>query len=224
VLHLANRNPASRRDSAIGVNKVSESKVYSWLFEAVKLRSRVYDDFTIHVGEVVGCLRKSYYLRRRLVSMSPSSAVLLLGDAVHSAFQEVLRREGYLTEFKVGLDLGDFRLVGHVDAYHPERATVLEFKTVGKIPEEPYENHLRQAQAYVALTKARHAYVVYLSRADGRVKVFEAPFDKLTLKWVVERAKKLKKALDTYEPPERELSPLCNSCDFRMVCLVGRYD
>jgi len=111
VPHLADRNPAPRRDNAIGVNKVSESKIYSWLLEAVKLESRVYDDLTIHVSEVVGCLRKAFYMRCRLVSIPPSSAILLLGNTVHSALQEVLRREGYLTEFEVNLNVEASRMI-----------------------------------------------------------------------------------------------------------------
>jgi len=204
--------------------RVSESSVYGWLFEAVKLRSRVFSDLTIHVSEVVGCLRKSYYLRRRLVSTPPSVAVALLGDSMHSALQEVLRRRGYLTEFEVGLDVEDFRLVGHIDAYHPEKGVVLEFKTVGKIPEEPYETHLRQAQIYSILVKARHTYIIYISRVDGKVKIFEAPHDRIALKWAVERAKTLKKALDTYEPPKREETPLCSNCGFKLICVVGSHD
>jgi len=204
------------------VFRVSESSVYGWLFEAVKLRSRVYDDFTIHVSEVVGCLRKAYYLRRGLVSSPPSVAVALLGDSMHSAIQEVLRREGYLTEFEVGLDVEDFRLVGHIDAYHPERGVVLEFKTVGRIPENPYESHLMQAQIYSSLVKARYACIIYISRVDGKVKIFEAPHDRLALKWAVERAKMLKKALDTYEPPKREETPLCSNCGFKQICGVRK--
>jgi len=199
---------------------ITESKVYSWLFNAVRVKARVFSDLTIHVSEVVGCLRKSYYLRRRLISISPSSAVVLLGDSIHSALQEVLRREGYETEFEVGLNLRDFKLVGHADAYHPEREEILEFKTVGKIPDgKPYETHMKQAQIYAALTNAKHVYVIYIQRGDGEVKVYKVDHDKWVLKWAVERAKTLKKALDTNEPPKPERTYLCNHCEFKLTCL-----
>jgi len=197
---------------------VSESDVYKWLLEAVKEKSRIPLDSVIHVSEVVGCLRKAYYTRKNPLAIAPSNTVKLLGDTIHVALQEVLEREGYEIEFEVGLNLGGFRLSGHVDAYHPEKGVVLEFKTVSKLPEAPYESHMRQAQIYAAMTRARHAYVIYISRSDGGVKVFNVPFNKGILKWAVERAKALKQAIDNATPPPPERSPLCNYCDFKLEC------
>jgi len=197
---------------------VSESDVYRWLLEAVKAKSRIPLDSVIHVSELTGCLRKAYYLRKTPQGVAPSNTVKLLGDMIHASLQEVLEREGYLIEFKVGLSLEGFRLEGHIDAYHPEKGIVLEFKTESKLPDAPYEPHLRQAQIYAVMTKAKYAYVIYISRSDGGVKVFEAPVDKNMLKWAVERAKALKYAVDNATPPPPERGLLCNYCDFRLMC------
>lgn len=197
---------------------VTEVDIYRWLLEAVKIRSRVPSGDTIHVSEVVGCLRRAYYLRTRAFQLSPANALKLLGDGIHTAFQEVLRREGFETEFKVGIDLKDFRLVGHVDAYHPERAEVLELKTVNQIPERPYDTHLKQAQIYRALASVKHAYIIYISRADGKVRVFKVDGDRGVLGWAVGRAKALKEALTRGEPPKPEETRLCNHCEFTLVC------
>ena len=167
---------------------VTEHDVYKWLLEAVKIRARVTSNSVIHVSEVVSCLRRSYYLRKKLVSISPSNALKLLGDSIHAAFQEVLRREGFETEFEVGLQLPNFKLVGHIDAYHPDKGLVLEFKTVNKIPETPYEYHKLQTLIYKQLVNAKHSYIIYISRNDGSVKVFKVNNESKIIKWAVERA------------------------------------
>lgn len=197
---------------------VTEYEVYKWLMEAVKLKSRVSSDNEIHVSEVVGCLRKSYYYRRRLLTVSPSNALKLLGDTVHTSLQEVLRKRGFETEFEVGIQLPGFRLVGHVDAYHPDKEVVLEIKTVSSIPEQPYRTHEMQASIYKELTNARHAYIIYISRGDGNIKVFEVNDSKTAIRWAVERARQLHNSLARGEPPAPEANPLCQYCEFRQTC------
>jgi CRISPR/Cas system-associated exonuclease Cas4 (RecB family) len=196
---------------------LSEHDVYRWLLEAVKLKTRVSSNSVIHVSEVVGCLRRSYYYRKRFLSISPSNALKLLDDSLHSAFQEVLRREGYEVEYEVGIQLPQFKLVGHIDAYHPEKSILLEFKTTNNIPEQPYETHLRQASIYKELVNAKHCYLIYISRNDGRVRVFKVNNSKGIIKWAVERAKQLNEALIRDEPPNPE-GNTCQWCEFRLNC------
>jgi len=197
---------------------LSEHDVYRWLLEAVKLKTRVSSNSVIHVSEVVGCLRRAYYYRKKFLSISPSNALKLLGDSLHNAFQEVLRREGYEIEYEVGIQLPQFKLVGHIDAYHPEKLILLEFKTTNNIPEEPYETHLKQASIYKELVNAKYGYIVYISRNDGRVRVFKVNNSKGIIKWAVERAKQLYESLIRDEPPTGEPNS-CQWCEFRLNCL-----
>lgn len=197
---------------------VTEVDVYRWLQSAVKLRSRVFDESTIHVSEVVDCLRKSYYMRTRTVQLSPSNMLKLLGEGAHRALQEVLKRSGFEVEFEVGLDLDGFRLVGHVDAIHVRNSVLIELKTVSKIPDAPYSHHVLQTQIYRALTGVRRSYIVYLSRSDGRVRVFRVENGRNVLKWAMERAKLLKSALANGRIPEPERGYLCNYCEFQLNC------
>lgn len=199
-------------------NSISESGVYQWLLEAVKLRARVSSSSEVHVSEVVGCLRKSYYMRTRAVQLTPHNAIKLLGDSLHHALQEVLRRKGFEVEHEVAVDLKGFRLVGHIDAYHPDHELLLEFKTSSKTPEAPFETHLKQTQIYRRLISAKHSYIVYLSRSDGGIKVFKVDDDKGVLKWAIDRAKQLKESLITNNPPPKEKSQLCNYCEFQLTC------
>lgn len=197
---------------------ISESEVYRWLQDAVKLKARVSSNSVIHVSEVVGCLRKSYYMRTRAVQLTPANMLKLLGDSLHSALQEVLRRNGWEVEHEVAIDLRDFKLVGHVDAYHPELEAVLEFKTTNSRPEAPFITHLLQTQIYRILTNSKHAYIIYISRTDGSVKVFKIENNKNALKLAIERAKQLKNALLSGNPPPKEKSQLCNYCEFQLTC------
>ena len=194
--------------------------VHRWLLEAVRARSRVsLDSRVIHVTEVTQCLRRSYFLRTRLVQLSPANALRLIGDEVHKALQEVLKRYGYEVEFRVAIDAGDVKLVGHVDAYHPKGKYIIEFKTVAKIPKSPYPNHLMQTQAYIALTYSRTGFIAYIARDNGDVKVFKVRPNKQTLRKLILRARELSKALTKGGPPRPEKSPLCNQCEFKYLCL-----
>ncbi|MEM4613859.1 MAG: hypothetical protein QXJ56_07905, partial [Ignisphaera sp.] len=67
--------------------------------------------------------------------------------------------------------------------------------------------------------------VVYLSRKDGKVKIFRVDPDRRMLKWAVERAKILRASLLARQPPQREKSPLCSYCEFSLLqCRVRELD
>ena len=203
---------------------VDSATVMKWILEAVKLRSRVdVDPTVIHVSEVVGCLRKAFYSRTRPLTVTPANALKILGGNIHESLQEVLRRYGYETEFRVAVSAGGVKLVGHCDAYHPEKQHVLEFKTVGKLPERPYPEHVRQAQAYLTLTNSKKAYIIYIGRSDGKVKVFEVKPDKQVLRELIQRARELSHSLITREPPPPEPTHLCNYCEYKLTCRRKTY-
>jgi CRISPR-associated protein Cas4 len=166
------------------------------------------------------CLRKAYYQRIRAVAPTPIEFLKILGNDVHLKLQDVLREEGYQIEVGVSIKINEFKLVGRIDALKDdgEDPHIIEFKVVQEVPQEPYESHVLQVQAYLLMTGLGEGYLIYLARKDGRVKVFKVRKDKKALKKVVERAYILYKALKEKTPPPPERGPWCNTCPFTLTC------
>ena len=199
---------------------VSELDVNRWLLKAAEsLKTLPRDE--IGVTEVTSpCLRKSYYLRTRTSPPSPAEFLKALGNEVHLKLAEVLRSEGCEVEVSVGLQLDGFKLRGRVDALCPERDSevVIEFKTTNELPEEPYQTHVLQVQAYLLMLKLERGYLVYLARSSGRVRVFRVGRDGRALKQLVERAEQYHKALVEQRPPPPERGPWCSGCPYTLSC------
>ncbi|RLG56361.1 MAG: CRISPR-associated protein Cas4 [Candidatus Hydrothermarchaeota archaeon] len=201
--------------------RITEYDIHEWLAEAVKARADI-DSSVIHVSEVVGCLRRAYYARRRFFTITPYEAIVLLGSQIHQAIESILQEHGFETEFEVAVNREGIRLLGHIDAYHPQENVVLEFKTVKAVPETPYKSHKLQAETYGAMVEADKVYIVYISRTDGKVKVFNVKWSPSTLDFLFDRAKLLSNCLSNNKTPPRERSHLCNYCPFKLNCLPYR--
>jgi CRISPR-associated exonuclease Cas4 len=201
---------------------VTEIDVNRWILRALNsINVKVFSVDEITVTEVASpCLRKAYYQRVRAATPTPVEFLKIVGNDVHLKLQDVLREEGYQVEVGVSVKIGDFKLVGRVDALKDdgENPHLIEFKTVQEIPREPYENHILQIQVYLLMTGLEKGYLVYLARKDGRVKVFKVAKDKKALKKVVERAYLLYRALKEKAPPPPEKGPWCNACPFTLTC------
>jgi len=202
--------------------RIDEYQVRQWLKEAVGERIEFTDD-VIHVSEVTQCLRKSYYQRRRASRMTGMEAVIIIGSMIHLAIQDVLRRYNFRPEFRIGMKEGGVTLIGHIDAYDPDNNIVLEFKTVDKIPEgRPWRSHEWQAKAYATMVDTDQAYIIYISRGRGDVKVYRVKKDQELLEHLLDRAKELSRALRENEPPEPERGPWCNYCPWKWSCFKSR--
>jgi CRISPR-associated protein Cas4 len=207
---------------------VSEVDVNRWILKAltsVNTKAFPFPADEVTVAEVASpCLRKSYYQRIRAVAPTPVEFLKIVGDDVHLKLQEVLREEGYQVEVGLSIKINEFKLVGRIDALKDdgEDPHLIEFKTVQEIPQEPYESHVLQVQAYLLMTSLEKGYLVYLARKDGRVKVFRVRKDKKALKKVVERAYILFKALKEKTPPPPERGGWCNTCQFALACSSKR--
>jgi CRISPR-associated protein Cas4 len=201
---------------------VTEIDVNRWILRALNsINVKVFSVDEITVAEVASpCLRKAYYQRVRAATPTPIEFLKILGNDVHLKLQDVLREEGYQIEVGVSVKIGDFKLVGRVDALKDDSddSHLIEFKTVQEVPQEPYESHVLQAQAYLLMTGLEKGYLVYLARKDGRVKVFKIHKDKKALKKLVERAYILYKALKEKVPPPPERGVWCNTCPFILTC------
>jgi CRISPR-associated protein Cas4 len=201
---------------------VTEVDVNQWMLKALKsINTKVFPIDEITVTEVAGpCLRRAYYQRVRAVAPTPIEFLKIIGNDIHLKLQDVLKEEGYQIEVGVSIKIGEFKLVGRVDALKDdgENPHLMEFKTAQEVPQEPYESHVLQVQAYLLMTGLEKGYLVYLSRKDGRVKVFKVVKDKKALKKLVERAYIFYKALKEKTPPPPEKGPWCNNCPFVLTC------
>jgi len=199
---------------------VTELDVNKWIMKAMDTPKILSKDEIMVTEAATPCLRRSYYARVRGSLPTPSEFLKSIGNDIHLKLQEVLRNEGCDTEVSVNIELDGFRLRGRIDALCNERGedVILEFKTANEIPEKPYDSHVMQIQAYLLMLKLRKGYLIYLSRTNGRVKVFRIERDNKAVKRLVERARQLYKALTDLKPPAAEKGPWCSDCPFLHIC------
>ena len=203
--------------------EVNAAKVNEWLLKAAQRYVRIFEDHVISVTEATfPCLRAAYYNRVRKQLPTPVEALKVLGSEVHSLIQEELRHEGWDVEVSVGLDLGEFKLVGRADAVKYDgrnnALAVIELKTSNGVHEKPLSSHRLQLQTYLEILHAKIGYLVYIDRASGRVKVFRVLPDKRALSLVVDRAKLLYNALRQHQPPPKTSGPWCGVCPHKRYC------
>jgi CRISPR-associated protein Cas4 len=204
------------------IRVVTEVDVNRWILKALNsINVRIFSVDEITVSEAASpCLRKAYYQRIRAAAPTPIEFLKIVGNDIHLKLQDVLRDEGYQVEVGLSIEIGNFKLVGRVDALKEDGDDphLIEFKTVQEIPREPHESHVLQVQAYLLMTGLEKGYLVYLARKDGRVKVFKIHKDRQALKKLIERAYILYKALKEKTPPPPEKGPWCNTCQFTLTC------
>lgn len=203
--------------------EVTTGKVRDWIREIIEKNMRiVFNNDTIHVSEVATCLRKSYYNRKAITKLTEVQTVsILFGNGIHHQLQELLREKGWRVEYEVRWNLKRFELVGHVDAYNPRENIVLEIKTTSRAPDQPYKEHVRQINSYLAMTWAEKGYIVYIAR-NGLIKVFQITFDKKLWNETIKRAFYLYHCLCENKPPKPEQSILCRYCAWKWKCMNSR--
>ena len=197
---------------------VTEVDVNRWILEALKdVNVKVFPRDVISVSEASSpCLRKAYFDRVKAPMPSPADFIRLVGEEAHTRLLQVLKNHGYEVESSFKLKIRDMTLVGRIDAYNDRH--VIEFKVVDEIPEKPYESHELQVQLYMLAVRTPTAYIVYISRRDGRVKVFKVRYRREDAKRAVERAYRLFLALKNNSPPPPEKSNYCNYCPYTLTC------
>lgn len=184
-----------------------------------ELERKVEDYNTIHVSEAVTCLRRAWYYRMDFERAEGQITKMLMGHGIHWIIESALKRDGWLTEVRVTYRYRPIRLVGTIDAWHPERDEVLEIKTVERMPERPYLGHWRQANAYIVMSGARRGYILYVERGSGLLGKFTMEGDQKEFEKLLVRALELRDALRDQRPPKPEKGPWCNGCPFRAQCM-----
>ncbi len=171
---------------------------------------------TICVTEISQCLLKSWFERTIRVPPSENKIILMvLGDSTHYLMKDYFPL-GKGENFGEKLLNNEIKIVGRADRVLEKY--IIEFKTVSRIPDNPYETHINQVQLYLWLFEKEKAFIVYVSRTNGNVKIFEIMRDDSKVKELLERAKILAKSLKEGVVPKPEESVLCNFCEYKELC------
>ena len=170
----------------------------------------------IYVTEVCQCLLRSWFNRTLKAPPSDNKVVLMvMGDSAHYIMKDYfpLGEGEYTSERLVD---GTIKVVGRADRVLED--VVIEFKTVSRIPESPYEVHVNQVQLYMWLFDKKRALLAYVSRANGNVRIFEILRNDDIISKLIDRIRLFAKCLKNGKVPEAEQSSLCNFCEYRELC------
>jgi len=175
---------------------------------------------TIYVTEVCQCLLRSWFNRTLKAPPSDNKVVLMvMGDSAHYIMKDYFPLgEGERTSEKL-ID-GTIRVIGRADRVLED--VVIEFKTVSRIPESPYNVHVNQVQLYMWLFDKNRALLTYVSRASGDIKTFEILRDDEIISKLIEKIRMFADCLRDGKIPEAEENPLCTFCEYRELCTSYR--
>ena len=180
---------------------------------------------TVHVTDVVRCLRLSYLEATQAIPpdldvLSRVRLIQALGNLLHEAVGRVFP-EGWLSEVSVRVCDGTLCLEGRVDLYNPSENALVEVKTRAYPPDRPVPHHVVQARLYASVLGARRLQLLYIGRARGDYRVFDLkPYGSPTelLRWAFDRGRLLLERVNARRPPEPEYGPWCRGCSFYRYC------
>jgi CRISPR/Cas system-associated exonuclease Cas4 (RecB family) len=184
---------------------------------------------TYHVTALTSCLAKSYFERTCSVEESVESAwAKLRGSLLHYADRSLGWSE-LRVKVTYELDGRTITIIGYVDAYDPETATVYDLKTTRFVKWQaeksiiPRENHIAQVQCYYTMLDlygipVNRLVLVYVD--DKTILPKEVPIGRRR-QWLIERATVLHRALAKSEVPEPEVGSGCVYCPFIKMCPMG---
>ena len=181
---------------------------------------------TYHVTSLTHCLAQSYFGMTLSAEESVESAWRKLrGTLLHY----VGRSFGW-SELRVKttfeLEGRTIAIVGHVDAYDPETATIYDLKTTRFVNWQhekgyiPRENHVEQIQCYYTLLDlygipVNRLVLVYVD--DQTILPKQVPLGSRK-EWMINRATALHLAFQRSEIPEPEVGTACVYCPFIKSC------
>ena len=93
---------------------------------------------------------------------------LIRGTAIHEGIEKLLKEHGEIEiefEKEVRKQFNEYTLVGKLDGLTKDNI-VIEFKSVYKPPQFPYEPHIYQTLIYMNITGSNKGLLVYLGNND----------------------------------------------------------
>ena len=174
----------------------------------VELQIDANDIKTIHLDEVVRCLRRSYYDRVEPEEIDRTSFVDLVGG--------LLRSKGYGS--KTGeFEIDDLKLKGQTDMIIDEVVFVL--RSANTLPDNPIARDLLYLNTCMWIFGKTEGLIVYLT-GDGKETSFSLSRGKKMFEEVVRRARVLHDLLKEKKVPILEPSDECSTCQYYERCYI----
>ncbi len=174
----------------------------------VELQIDANDIKTIHLDEVVRCLRRSYYDRVEPKEIERTSFADLVGG--------LLRSKGYGS--KTGeFEIDDLKLKGQTDMIVDD--VVFVFRSANTLPENPIARDLLYINACMWIFDKTDGILVYLT-GDGKEASFSLSRSKKMFEEVVRRARVLYDLLKEKKVPILEPSDECSTCQYYENCYI----
>lgn len=179
-----------------------------------------YDNNHIYVTELLYCLRKAYYTRKIQKPITLDHAwYIYRGNLFDEAWTSLFRQNQIRCTYRIP-DV-PVVIIGRAD-FIDEDGAVADLKTHANLRflSEPKPEHVTQVLFYAwvnALSKARLYYVDFMNCKRFDINVSENEMRNI-VDGLVERARRLYRALEQGKPPPREEGWLCKYCEYRGEC------
>lgn len=174
----------------------------------VELQIDANDIKTIHLDEVVRCLRRSYYDRVEPKEMEKTGFTDLVGG--------LLRSKGYGS--KIGeFEIDELRLKGQADMIVDD--VVFVFRSSSRLPENPIAQDLLYLNACMWIFDKTEGILVYLT-GDRKEASFSLSRDKRMFEEVIRRVRVFNDLLKEKKVPILEPSDECNNCQYYEKCYI----
>lgn len=165
---------------------------------------------TIHLQEVVQCLRRSYYDR------IDSKEVERRG--FNELTSGLLRKLEYGSEPKI-FEIDDIKLKGQSDMILDD--IIILFRSSKEIPESPQANDLLYLNACLWIYDKPDGMIVYITR-DREEFTFSLTRDKKMFEEVIRRVRVLNDLLNEQKTPILEPSLSCLDCQYYQRCFISK--
>jgi len=184
---------------------------------------------TIHVTSLTNCLRKAY-----LDTIVPAEETVesawakLRGALLHYAGRSLGWNE-LAVKMPVRIDDAETTIIGFIDAYDPETATIYDLKTTRLLTWQvkkgfiPRESHIAQVQCYSTMLEGygipvARQVLVYVDDKD--IVPIQVPLGNRR-EWMILRATQLHRAFCKEQTPKPEVGSLCKYCPHLNACPQG---
>lgn len=165
---------------------------------------------TIHLKEVVQCLRRSYYDR-----IEPN-------EIERRGFNELL--SGLLRKLQYGSEpkefaLDDIKLKGQVDMMVDD--SILLFRSTSEELENPYANDILYLNACMWIYDKTDGVIIYIA-GNKQETIFSLSRNKKMFEEIIRRVRVLNNLLKEQKIPILEPSSECSDCQYFERCFIKR--
>ena len=165
---------------------------------------------TIHLQEVVQCLRRSYYDR------TDSKEVERRG--FNDLTSGLLRKLEYGSEPKI-FEIDDIKLKGQSDMILDD--IIILFRSSKEIPESPQANDLLYLNACLWIYDKPDGMIIYIT-SEREEFTFSLTRDKKMFEEVIRRVRVLNDLLNEQKTPILEPSMSCLDCQYYQRCFISK--